>query len=95
MSAFSESEIEAAKRRVQEMRNKANKYAPSEPNGAAIPEQTLPKNSGENAEKQEASAEKGEVGEENSFALIMTLILILSKENADSKLILALLYLLL
>ncbi len=95
MSAFSESEIEAAKRRVQEMRNKANKYAPSEPNGAAIPEQTPPKNSGENAEKQEASAEKGEVGEENSFALIMTLILILSKENADSKLILALLYLLL
>lgn len=106
MAQFSESEIDAAKRRVWEMQNRASRYtSKSEPaNVSPFSFHTQGKAQREETEKSETqksetdktqnssvdSAEK-----DKSFGIILALILLLSKEGADNTLILALLYLLL
>lgn len=123
MADFNEADILAAKRRVQEMRNRANRFT-AEDNAqqdAAVHgnEGSADAEDNENS-RRESKAQQARVNEMNrqsedkaardakeetsgndeavqdkSFVIILALILILSKEGADSKLILALLYLLL
>ena len=98
MAQFSSSDISDAKMRVQEMRRRAKNYVDengesSENNAPNIP--PVPQNNtnstADSSEKISPAAQK----EDDSFALILALILVLSSENADSMLILALLYILL
>lgn len=104
MAQFSESEIDAAKRRVWEMRNRASRYTSNyakndSADAAPIPVQTENKTEKKEQEKTETDkAEKSSedsVEKDKSFGIILALILLLSKEGADNTLILALLYLLL
>lgn len=89
MAQFSESDIDAAKRRVQEMRNRATRFNDDfEPNNVDLKENEIPCR--ENKENIADNEDK-----DKSFAIILALIMLLSKEGADNKLILALLYLLL
>ena len=97
MSEFNSNDINDAKRRVEEMRKKANNYVEAKPC--------------DNSDKSEENEKKGEsplsfLGDitgslfssslkDSSAGLVLALILILSKEGADNKLILALLYILL
>lgn len=100
MPAFSENEIEAAKRRVREMKNRASKFREEEVQDfAPLLTEKEEKASCENdssghKDKNEQEEEK-DSQQDKSFLLILALILILSQEGADNKLILALLYLLL
>lgn len=98
MAQFSSSDINDAKMRVQEMRRRAKNYVDDndesvENNASKI--QPMPQNNTnstvDSSEKISPAAQK----EDDSFALILALILVLSSENADSMLILALLYILL
>lgn len=75
-----ENEIERAKRRVREMNEKANEFS----------EQTAQKQAPE-PELQQIEATQPR---DSSFFLILALIILLSEEKADNKIILALLYLL-
>ena len=103
MAQFSEADINAAKRRVLDMRNRASQYTG---------ENTINDISFENnSEKQQKKAEEemaeeksnnednansdSDTEQDKSLFIILALILILSREGADHKLILALLYLLL
>lgn len=121
MAQFSEADINEAKRRVMDMRNRANKYTQGSDfshlnNSQNSQNHWENNNSSQNKkrEKQKAEKERSEEkqrnnqgsilgmldglfdGEkDNSFIIILALILILNKEGADNKLILALLYLLL
>ncbi|MCM1284997.1 MAG: hypothetical protein NC213_04245 [Acetobacter sp.] len=100
MPAFSENEIEAAKRRVQEMRNRASKFKEEEAQDFVpfLPEKDdklSGKSNSSNHNDENEQAEEKEPLQDKSFVLILALILILSQEGADNKLILALLYLLL
>lgn len=89
MAQFSESDIDAAKRRVQEMRNRATRFTDDfETENTDLKENDIPV--GENKENTVNNEDK-----DKSFAIILALIMLLSKEGADNKLILALLYLLL
>lgn len=96
MAQFSSSDINDAKMRVQEMHRRAKNYVDenSENNSPVIvpPSQNdntkPPKNSNENINSKPDK-------EDDSFALILALILVLSNEHADNMLILALLYILL
>lgn len=106
MAQFSESEIDAAKRRVWEMQNRASRYT-SKSESANIPPvsfQTQSKAEREEPEKSESQKSETDAAQESSkdnaekdksFGIILALILLLSKEGADNTLILALLYLLL
>ncbi len=92
MAQFSDNDINEAKRRVMDMKNKANRYAPPNIN-------TPPSDNAFNFKEKESQA-KSEASDntddrDNSFFIILALIMILSREGADNKLILALLYLLL
>ena len=98
MAQFSSSDINDAKMRVQEMRRRAKNYVDDndesvENNASKI--QPMPQNNtnstADSSEKISPAAQK----EDDSFALILALILVLSSENADRMLILALLYILL
>lgn len=100
MSEFNSNDINDAKRRVEEMRKKANNYidAPQDEN------KTFKNSSTKSDNKNDSplsflSDLTGSLfsssGNDGSQGLILALILILSKEGADSKLILALLYILL
>lgn len=110
MAEFNEADIEAAKRRVREMRNRASRFTAEEPagksravhnennssrnNNAADEESPQPAEPPERKNTEELK-ENDEAVQDKSFVIILALILILSKEGADNKLILALLYLLL
>lgn len=98
MAQFSSSDISDAKMRVQEMRRRAKNYV--DENGESVENnaskiQPMPQNNtnstADSSEKISPAAQK----EDDSFALVLALILVLSSENADSMLILALLYILL
>ena len=88
MSEFSDNDINEAKRRVWEMRNKAANFV--EDNQPKPP----PKEEEEKEEPNENEREN-ENEDDKSFLVILALILLLSREKADNTLILALLYLLL
>lgn len=106
MAEFNEADIEAAKRRVRDMRNRANRFTAEE-----TPRQSntfqeknndniINEKNNQTAEASENKAvedikENDDAMQDRSFVIILALILILSKEGADNKLILALLYLLL
>lgn len=102
MSEFNSNDINDAKRRVEEMRKKANNYieTPTPQNE----DKTFKSSSAKSDNKNDSplsflSDLTGSLfsssGNDGSQGLILALILILSKEGADSKLILALLYILL
>lgn len=123
MAQFSEADINEAKRRVMDMRNRANRYtdhSPSPPhtsyqnakNSSNQSEHTNPdgrsnSNNFSQGKKEEQNTKNqnplgdlanllsGDGNSDNSFVIILALIMILSREGADNKLILALLYLLL
>lgn len=86
MAQFTDNDINEAKRRVMDMRSKASQY-------------TAPQNkqvsTNNEYEKKDISTDITEDEEDKSFLIILALIMILSHENADNKLLLALLYLLL
>ncbi|MDE6470962.1 MAG: hypothetical protein K2L19_08095 [Eubacterium sp.] len=100
MPQFSEEDINAAKRRVQEMRNRVSKFTADEqePPSPTSPPHTKNKTNNENSVKQpdvKAQEQEEEQDKNKSFFVILALIMLLSKEGADNTLILALLYLLL
>ena len=100
MNEFNSNDINDAKRRVEEMRKKANNYIDS-PQKTNV---TSDNSGGKSNNKNESplsflSDITGSLfslsKNDGSQGLILALILILSKEGANSKLILALLYILL
>lgn len=98
MQTFSNNDIEEAKKRVREMKKKAESYS----NGpvafsAERNFENLNENQKINNEKEETAKPKTkeEDEEKDSSFLILILLLLLSHEGADNKLLLALLYLLL
>lgn len=98
MPSFSEADINAAKRRVQEMRNRAQRFADEDniPPVHSAKQETPPPvdNAGQSQDNDETEDETAK-SDEKSFFVILALIFLLSKEGADNTLILALLYLLL
>lgn len=108
MAGFSSSEINDAKRRVWEMRERAKSFVedapPQENNEEEIIEEQQNTNSNFDSNRAENSNSSDfftHLGLNNidfsdsSSALVLALILILSREKADNMLILALLYILL
>ncbi len=97
MSSYSSSDINDAKRRVEEMRKRSQDYiAPSEKSKTT----SSPPESKQNFASNPISdllngIFSGSDSGDGSKGLILALILILSKEGADHSLILALLYILL
>ena len=96
MSEFNSNDINDAKRRVEEMRKKANNYVEAKPCD----------NSDKTENEKNGESPLSFLGDitgslfssslkDSSAGLVLALILILSKEGADNKLILALLYILL
>ncbi len=100
MNEFNSNDINDAKRRVEEMRKKANDYIDAPQN-----KNTISNNSGNKSSNKPDSPLSflsditgslfSSSKSDGSQGLVLALILILSKEGADSKLILALLYILL
>lgn len=97
MAEFHTNDINEAKRRVEEMRKKSMDYV-SDDNSANVQNH----NKGQDNQDSPLSFLKDLTGglfsssaDDSAFGLILALILILSKEGADNKLILALLYILL
>lgn len=97
MNEFNSNDINDAKRRVEEMRKKANNYVDSNPCN-----DNQDKTEKENKNESPLSFLGDITGslfssslKDSSAGLVLALILILSKEGADNKLILALLYILL
>lgn len=100
MSEFNSNDINDAKRRVEEMRKKANNYIDTPQNeDKAFKNSSAKSDNKNNSPLSFLSDLTGSLfsssGNDGSQGLILALILILSKEGADSKLILALLYILL
>ena len=99
MSEFNSNDINDAKRRVEEMRKKANNYIDTPQNEDKAFRSSSVKNNKNDSPLSFLSDLTGSLfsssGNDGSQGLILALILILSKEGADSKLILALLYILL
>lgn len=103
MASFSSSEINDAKRRVQEMRRRAQNLVVDDDNKSEKSVIDNIEETEENSKNQSNQKDKTENDflnsnsdkNSNSFALILALILILSNEEADNMLILALLYILL
>lgn len=98
MPQFSEDDINAAKRRVQEMRNRVSKFTEQEHEDAVPPPpvKEKPHNAqGKTVMDIKAQEQEEEQDKDKSFFVILALIMLLSKEGADNTLILALLYLLL
>lgn len=101
MAQFDEREINEAKRRVWEMRNRASRFVEDTPRqiesnktGNAVPPVNYqPKK--ENTKNTQKDEKADEINDDKSFFVILALIMLLSKEGADNTLILALLYLLL
>lgn len=95
MPQFNENDINEAKRRVWEMRNRASHFVDDrqvtqpkteEKQQGFQPEQTEPPASDQDQE---------DLPQDKSFFTILAVLMLLSKEGADQTLILALLYLLL
>lgn len=100
MSEFNSNDINDAKRRVEEMRKRANNYIESPQNKGDSPNAPSGKKDNKNDSPLSFLSDLtgslfSSSGNDGSQGLILALILILSKEGADSKLILALLYILL
>lgn len=110
MADFPVSEINEAKKRVQEMRERAREFVNEEPQSAEPEKEEYTKSEPQSKEppKQEKSQNNSNSpsdefdmlgslfsGEDRSKIIILALILILSHEKADNMLILALLYILL
>lgn len=96
MAQFSSSDINDAKMRVQEMHRRAKNYI--DENGENNSPVIVPPSQNANTKPPKSSNEKinsKPEKEDDSFALILALILVLSNEHADNMLILALLYILL
>lgn len=100
MSEFNSNDINDAKRRVEEMRKKANNYIDTTQNEDKNFKNSSAKSDNKNNSPLSFLSDLtgslfSSSGNDGSQGLILALILILSKEGADSKLILALLYILL
>lgn len=100
MAHFSDDDINAAKRRVQEMQNRASRYtAEEQPSGTVLHSVTdknnCRPNETDNTRSKFPEKDNDEKEKDNSFFVILALLMLLSKEGADNNLILALLYLLL
>lgn len=101
MAQFDEREINEAKKRVWEMRNRASRFVEDTPRqnesnkteNAVPPVKNQPKK--ENTKNTPKDEKADEINDDKSFFVILALIMLLSKEGADNTLILALLYLLL
>lgn len=87
MPMFSDSDISEAKRRVQEMQNRARQFTSNATENERI--ESLPQN-----DNQIHFTPKETSDSDKSSLVILALILLLSNEEADNMLILALLYLL-
>lgn len=105
MADFTGNDINDAKKRVEEMRRRSQSFVENENNGKEKNADEV-NHKKENDHKSENSDSVGILGslfsslglsksDDFSSTLILALILILSKEGADNKLILALLYILL
>lgn len=113
MAGFSSSEINDAKRRVREMRERARSFVDENPQAQSVAEEIM-EDEQKDPHSKENSTGEGRTNESNIFndlfsrfglnntdfsdgssALVLALILILSREKADNMLILALLYILL
>lgn len=102
MADFTGNDISDAKRRVEEMRRRSQSFVEQDNNEEKIVDEINDIKS-----NTETDSDKGGIfgglfsslglskSEDSSSSLILALILILSKEGADNKLILALLYILL
>lgn len=102
MAEYTNNDINDARRRVEEMRQKAKHYVDS-----PTENESRNTNADESSQRKvQSSSDFGFLGDifsslfssnedDNSTPLLLALILILTKEGADSKLILALLYILL
>lgn len=106
MAGFSSSEINDAKRRVREMRERAKSFVDDHPSPEDVKEEVIEEEQKQNNQNQNSRAESSndffsQLGlnhidfSDSSSALVLALILILSREKADNMLILALLYILL
>ena len=99
MPDFSESDINEAKRRVFEMRNKASHFVDKNDNISSNTGAPKTENRNNEQKRQIEAENKSDNSSENdndkSSFIILILILLLSEEGADNTLILALLYLLL
>lgn len=99
MSEFNSNDINDAKRRVEEMRKKANNYIDTPQNEDKTFKNSSAKSDNKNKSPlsflSDLTGSLFSSDNDGSQGLILALILILSKEGADSKLILALLYILL
>lgn len=97
MPQFSEEDINAAKRRVQEMRNRVSRFTADEqePSPPPQPQNKVNHENSINATDSKSQEQEEEQDKNKSFFVILALIMLLSKEGADNTLILALLYLLL
>ena len=106
-SSFSNRDIEEAKRRVREMQEKANRYVAAGRNEPKAERKTsdIPpiQNKARESEQKTETKQEPKQGNEtkdedeplgDSFNLILLLLMLLSHEGADRKLLLALLYLL-
>lgn len=94
MAVFSDYEINEAKRRVREMQNKASSFVGENERKEQKPtKEHVPK--GESTETKENDNTESNADSDNSLFIILALIMLLSREKADSSLIIALLYLLL
>lgn len=105
MADFTGNDINDAKKRVEEMRRRSQSFVENENNGKEKNADEI-NHKKENGHKSDNSDSVGILGslfsslglsksDDFSSTLILALILILSKEGADNKLILALLYILL
>ena len=100
MPQFSENDINEAKRRVWEMRNRASHFVDDRqeapPKDEEKQQKTPPKQSEPpKPEPPKPDSEKEDLPQDKSFFVILAMLMLLSKEGADNTLILALLYLLL
>lgn len=102
MADFSASDIDEAKRRVREMRNRAQNFVnrSEETQNNSAPHQG--QGQSDNAPNRERGGGSdfmaslfGDMFKSDDSALILALVMILSREGADNMLILALLYILL
>ncbi len=95
MPQFSENDINEAKRRVWEMRNRASHFVDDRQETSPKDEEKQQKTPPKQSEPLKPDREKEDLPQDKSFFVILAMLMLLSKEGADNTLILALLYLLL
>ena len=94
MPQFSENDINEAKRRVWEMRNRASHFVDDRQEAPPKAEKKQQKTPPKQSEPPKPDREKEDLPQDKSFFVILAMLMLLSKEGADNTLILALLYLL-